>query len=123
MKRRILVNAVIVLFFAGVAWFCYDMGKSYSLILENLPYAADGVQHPGIEAMQVTIDGQGEPIYMLEGDQMPGVAAGKKHVLRLEILDEKDEVVETRDVPFHILDLEGKNSINVARAYALGRVN
>lgn len=123
MKRRLLVNAGIVLFFAALAYLCYDMGKSYTLILENVPYTVDNVEYPGIEAMQVTIDGQGDPIYLLEGDQMPGVAAGKKHILRLEILDEKDAVVETRELAFHILDLEGKNSINVARAYALGRVN
>ena len=121
--KRILVNLGIVLFFVVVAYVCYDRGKSYTLILENLPYTVDGVRHPGIEAMQVTINGQGDPIYMLEGDQMTGVASGKKHILRLEILDEKDEVIETKEVPFHILDLEGKNSINVARAYALGRVN
>ena len=118
--KRILVNIVIVLCFAGLAYFCYDEGKSYNLILENLSYTVDGVEHPGIEAMQVTIDDSGDPIYMLEGDQMPGVAAGKKHNLKIEILDEDDKVIETRNIPFHILDLKGKFSINVARAYALG---
>lgn len=121
--KRILVNIVIVLCFAGLAYFCYDEGKSYNLILENLSYTVDGVEHPGIEAMQVTIDDSGDPIYMLEGDQMPGVAAGKKHNLKIEILDEDDKVIETRNIPFHILDLKGKFSINVARAYALGKVN
>ena len=121
--KRILVNIVIVLCFAGLAYFCYDEGKSYNLILENLSYTVDGVEHPGIEAMQVTIDDSGDPIYMLEGDQMPGVAAGKKHNLKIEILDEDDKVIETRKIPFHILDLKGKFSINVARAYALGKVN
>ncbi len=121
--KKILVNTVIVLCFAGLACFCYDQGKSYNLILENLPYTVDGVEHPGIEAMQVTIDGSGDPIYMLEGDQMPGVATGKKHHLKIEILDEDDKVIETKDVPFHILDLKGKLSINAARAYALGKVN
>ena len=115
--KRILVNIVIVLCFAGLAYFCYDEGKSYNLILENLSYTVDGVEHPGIEAMQVTIDDSGDPIYML------GVAAGKKHNLKIEILDEDDKVIETRNIPFHILDLKGKFSINVARAYALGKVN
>lgn len=79
-----------------------------------MSYTVDGVEHPGIEAMQVTIDDSGDPIYMLEGDQMPGVAAGKKHNLKIEILDEDDKVIETRNIPFHILDLKGKFSINVA---------
>lgn len=121
--KRIIVNVVIILCFAALAYYCYDAGKSYNVMLENLAYTVDGVEHPGIEALQVTIDGQGDPIFMLEGDQMPGTAAGKKHALKIEILDEDDKVVETKVVPFHILDLGDKLSINVARAYALGKVN
>ena len=121
--KRILVNVIIVLCFAGIAYFCYDEGKSYTLLLENVPYILDGKEYPGVEAMQVTIDGAGDPVYLLEGDQMPGIAAGKKHTLKIEILDEDDKVVESRELSFHILDLGDKRSINTARAYAIGKVN
>lgn len=121
--KRIIVNIVLVLCFAALAYYCYDAGKSYTVMLENVAYTVDNVEYPGIEAMQVTIDGSGDPIYMLEGDQMPGTTTGKKHTLKIEILDEEDKVVETKVVPFHILDLGAGQSINVARAYALGAVH
>lgn len=121
--KRIIVNIVIVLCFAALAYYCYDAGKAYNVLLENVAYSVDGVEHPGIEALQVTIDGRGEPIFMLEGDRMMGVTSGKKHTLKIEILDEEDKVVETRLVPFNMSDLGDGAAVNVARAYVLGKMN
>ena len=123
--RRILVDCLIVVIFAAVGWFCYDAGKSYNIILENVAFTVDGIEYPGIEAMQVTIDGRGEPIYMLEDDRMVGMASGKRHTLMIEILDEDDRPIEeqTKMVTFTMKDLGPELTINTAKAYALGKVN
>lgn len=108
MKRRILVNAGIILVLTLIGSYCYYSGRAYNLIIENLPYtAADGTQHPAIEALQVYIDNQTEPVYLLDGDRLVATTVGKGHTLRIEILDEEDKPIESVLVPFTIDDLKG----------------
>lgn len=123
--RRFVVDAVIVLCFAALGYYCYDAGKTYNVILANAPYTVDGVQYPAIEAMQVTIDGEGDPIYLLEDDSMVGSTSGKKHTLKIEILDEEDKPIEgqTKLIPFTMDQLGADMVINVVKAYALGKVS
>lgn len=122
--KRFLVDVAIVLCFAALGYYCYDAGKTYSIILSNAPYAMDGTEHPAIEAMQVTIDGKGDPIYLLEDDSMVGSTSGKKHTLKIEILDEDDKPIDaqTKVIPFTMDEVGSDMTINVVRAYALGKV-
>lgn len=117
--KRLLVNACIVLVLGLIGWYCYDSGKAYSVILENLPYkTADGVEHPSLEAAQAYIDTQTDPTYLLDGDRIVGTAVGKIHSVKIEILDENDKPTETVVIAFKITDLGPKRELNVAKFYA-----
>ena len=122
-KKRVIVDSAIVLVLVLISVFCYNMGKSYKILLENIPFAYQGERYPGIEAMYVIIDNRAK-IYMLEGDRMIGVAIGKSHTLTMEFLDINDQVTETRYFDFNIKNLsydQNQNlSLNVARAYEFG---
>lgn len=123
MKKRILVNAAIVVVLALIGYYCYNSGRAYNLIVENLPYtAADGTEHPGIEALQVYIDDQSAPVYLLEGDRLVATAVGKGHTLRIEILDEEDKPIESISVPFTVAELKGTpRELNVAEYFYKGK--
>ena len=122
-KKRIIVDSAIILALILISVFCYNMGKSYKILLENVAFAYQGERYPGIEAMYVIIDNRAK-IYMLEGDRMIGVAMGKSHTLTMEFLDINDQVTETRYFDFNIKDLSYDRNqnltLNVARAYEFG---
>lgn len=120
--RRTIVNTLIVLVLAGLAWYCYDAGKSYKILLENLPYAENGTDYEALEAINATVDEAGKPIFMLPDDRSFVSAVGKKHVLKIEILDIEDNVTETKLVEFQIKDLGKERALNVVKAYHLGKV-
>lgn len=118
-RRQILVNAVLVLAFIGLGLFCYQSGKTYNILLENLPYSVNGEERPGLEAIYAYIDG-GKQNFMLDGDRTVTPGSGKKHVLKIELLDEEDNIIDTREVSFNVTDLGENMSVNVARAYREG---
>lgn len=122
MRRRILVNIGLVLVLFGICVVCFLNGKAYKVVLENVPYIVDGVEQPAIEAMQVTIDPKRNPVYLLADDRMVGTAIGNSQILMMELLDEEDNVIETKNVEFEILDLGGHLNINVARAWNTGKL-
>lgn len=122
MKRRIFVNVALVLVLIGICVLCVLTGKAYKVVLENVPYTVDGVEQPAIEAMQVTLDPKRAPVYLLADDRMVGTAVGNAHIMVMELLDEEDKVIETRNVEFHILELGDDLSINVARAWNTGKI-
>lgn len=119
--KRILVNLGIVLVLAAVAVYCYNAGKAYKILLENLPYTENGVEQPGIEALNATIDDQPKPIFMLEGDRTMITAVGREHRLKIDILDMEDNVVESKAIEFSISDLGESMSLNVVRAFREGK--
>lgn len=120
-QKQILVNVCLVLALTGLGWFCYLGGKTHDILLENLAYQADGAQQPGLEAIYAYLD-NGKQIFMLDGDRTVASGSGKRHVLRIEILDENDKVIETKEISFTMADLGDKPAINVARAYRQGGI-
>lgn len=122
MVRRIIVNTVLGALIVLLAVYCYNAGKAYTFLLENLPYELNGEQQPAFEALQVSLDQDREPVFMLEDDRINVTGVGKTHVLRIELLDEEDKVVETKEIPFSTMDLDESLTINVARAFAQGHI-
>lgn len=125
-RKQIIINLCLVLVLTGLGWFCYQAGKTYDILLENLPYqtaGAEGIsaEQPALEAIYATVD-NGKKILMLEGDRTMATGSGGNHRLKIEILDEDDNVVETREIPFSRSDLGDKPAINVARAYREGAI-
>lgn len=120
--RQIFVNIGLVIVLIVLGTLFYQGGKSYDILLENLPYQVDGEEQPGLEAIYAYIDG-GKQIFMLEGDQTMASGAGKSHVLKIELLDEEDNVMETKEIAFSMSDLGQAATINVARSYREGSIH
>lgn len=121
MKRRIFVNLLIIIVFAALAAYCYDIGKAYDLVLSNTKATVDGKEYAPMEAVQVYIDDASEnPIFLAEDDQMVDTAVGRKHVLTIQTLDDHDKVVEEKKVPFTISQLGPKREIRVPLGWNTG---
>lgn len=59
--KRIIVNLAIIFVFAALGWYCYDHGKAYDFIVENVACQDDGQSVEAMEAVQVSIDsGEGK---------------------------------------------------------------
>lgn len=123
MKRRFWVNLGLVLVLTLIAVLCYQTGKAYNIIMQNVAFTtADGVEHPALEAAQVTIDKQASPIYLLDGDRMMGTAVGNDHTLTIEILDDEDRTTESLVVTFKVTDLDTtKPELNIAKLYGIAK--
>lgn len=115
-RKQLLVDIVLVFLLIVTGWLCYRGGKSYDILLENLPFELNAKKHPALEAAYAYVD-NGKQIFMLDGDRTMASGLGMKHVLKLELLDAEDKVIETREISFNIDDLVDGRSLNVAKAY------
>lgn len=111
MNKRVLVNLCIVLVLAVIGYFCYITGKAYNVIVENVQFVSEGKTYVPLEAVQVTVDKQPEPVYLLDGDRLVSTVVGLSHTLKIEILDDEDKTTETISVPFEVKDLIGPQRI------------
>lgn len=118
-KRQILVNAGIVVLLVLIAYICFITGRAYNVIVENVPVTVESVTYEPLEAVQVYIDEQAEPTYLLDGDRLVSTAMGTIHVLTIEVLDEEDKPTETITVPFTMKELAGSPRVlNIPYFYA-----
>lgn len=119
--KRIIVNLIIVIAFAALGAYCYDLGKAYDVVFANTPVTVDGKEYLPLEAVQVYLNKNSDnPVFLVEDDQMVAVAVGRRHKLTIQNLDENDNVIETREVAFNIRDLDAKRHINVTQAWNTG---
>ncbi len=121
--RRILINLAIVVVFAAIGWFCYDNGKAYDLILDNMPYSVGGVEIDALEAVQVKIDGGEEKVFYAD-DRDQAVAIGSsEHTIRIDMLDLDDHPIpgQARIYTFRVQDLGESRSLNLPFAYENGK--
>lgn len=105
--RQIIVDLIIIAVMAVVGKFCYDEGKAYDLIIDNVAYSGDGASYQAFEAVNVVVDGIGEPLYLVEGDRGVVTVPGRKHFIIVEELDEDDQVSKTHNVTFTNKELKG----------------
>lgn len=118
-QRQILVNAGIVALLVIIGYICFVTGRAYNVIVENVPVTVESVAYEPLEAVQVYIDQQAEPTYLLDGDRLVSSAMGTTHVLIIEVLNEEDKPIETLTVPFTMSELKGSpRIINIPYFYA-----
>lgn len=121
--RRIVVNAAIILVFAGIGYFCYDYGKAYDFIVDNTAYNADGQELPALEAVQLRIDNGDSKIYYAD-DRDQAVAVGSsKHTVRIDLLDLNDNPIEgqSKEYTFTVKSLGKSPVLNLPLAYKNGK--
>lgn len=119
--KRLLVRLFLILLLAGIGFWCFVSGKAYDIVLENIPLEADGRTYSAMEAVNAYVDKDPDPILLLDGDRMVATAVGSRHVLRIDVLDEDDNVLETHVYPFTMKDLGTSLSLNVPYAFSKGK--
>lgn len=110
--RQILVNVLIVAAMTVLAFFCYANGKANIIFVENIPFDNDGVTYEAFEAIQITADGTGSPLFLLAGDRGAVTLVGRTHVLVIDELDENDNIIGTHRMNFKNREMKG-NIVNV----------
>ena len=110
--KQILVNILIVAAMTVLAFFCYTTGKANIIFVENIPFEHEGATYDAFEAIQVTADGTGSPLFLLAGDRGRIALVGKSHVLVIEELDENDNITGTHSINFKNSEMKG-NVVNV----------
>lgn len=118
--KRLFVRIILILLLAGIGFWCFISGKAYDIVLENIPLEAGGQTYPSMEAVNAYVDKNSDPILLLDGDRMVATAVGAHHVLRIDVLDEDDKVLDTRFYPFTIDELGESLSLNVPYAFSKG---
>jgi hypothetical protein len=111
-QRQILVNLLVIVAMVALAMFCYTNGKANIVFIENMPFDHEGVTYEPFEAIQVTADGTGSPLFLLAGDRGEATLVGRAHILIIEELDENDNIIGTHTINFKSRDLKG-NVVNV----------
>ena len=93
MKKRYIIDILLVLFFIALSVFLYASGKGYSLIFDNrdITIGDRTYQPPGY--IRITIDGTGRPLEIMEKDRDIMTVKGKNHIMKVEVLDEDEETV------------------------------
>ena len=120
--KRIIVDVLLAALFVMLGMYCYNRGKAYDFIVQNTPYAGNGEKLPGLEAVQLTIDGGGtKTLYDGDIDQAVAVGGGT-HKLRIDTLDLDDKPIpgESRVYVFSLRDLGEKMTLNIPFAYKNG---
>ena len=120
--KRILVNLAIIFVFAALGWFCYDHGKAYDFIVENVACQDDGQTVGAMEAVQISIDArEGKILYADDRDQAVAIGSGA-HRARIDVLDMDDKPIEgqSRVFTFKLSKLGKKPVLNVPSAYKHG---
>ena len=92
MKKQIAVNLVLVFMFMLLSMFLYISGKGYDLLIDNQTVILNGMTYEASGTVRVYVDAQ-EPLELWIDDRDISSVIGKKHRIRVELLDEKEEKV------------------------------
>jgi len=92
LNKRMTVNLGLVILFAIIAILLYNSGKGYNLLLDNQTVTINGVTFEPTGTVFVSVD-DGEPVELWVDDRGMATVKGKKHVLKIEVLDEDENMV------------------------------
>lgn len=123
-KKMFIVDLIIIAAFVALGCFCFVTGKAYDIMLENKNFVENGVTFEALEAVNVTIDAQEKPIYLLNGDMAAGNAVGLSHTLKIDVLDESDKAIpdKTKVIKFTIKQLGTKRLLQIPKIYKTGKI-
>ncbi len=102
MKKQIAVNLGLVFLFILLSIFLYISGRGYDLIFDNQTVVLNGVTYEAKGIVRVYVDEQ-EPLQLWIDDRDISSVIGKKHQIRIELLDEnEEEVINVMEKSFKI---------------------
>lgn len=99
--KSILILAIIVL-----AVFLYTIGKGHVIFVENNTFTIKGETYEPYNLVRVTLDG-GEPVELKKPrgrslGRAKVIITGINHKIKVEILDDEETVLETKEAKFRI---------------------
>jgi hypothetical protein len=93
-KRRLIVRLVLVALLIGLGFLMYDIGKEYSILIDNETVEIDGREYPTIVYGSLVIDGnEKDAADIWEDDRVLRKLTGVSHTLSVRTLDEDDDSV------------------------------
>lgn len=120
--KRLFVDLTLAGLLALLAFYCYNNGKAYDIIMQNDAAVVGEKRYAGMEAVQLSIDGgAAKTLYDGDIDQMTAVGTGA-HKLRIDVLDLEDRPIagQSKVFQFRLRDLGNKGILNIPYAYAAG---
>ena len=114
--KRILVNVILIALLVLTIVWCVTTGKSHNIILENTPVIVDGIEYQPLEAIYVSLGQKSE--LMLEGDVIIMRAIGNSIKLKIDTVDDDDNILETRGVSLPLKDLGNDLRMSIPVFYA-----
>ena len=109
--KRVLVNTVLlVLLVFAIVW-SFRTGKAYNIILENVAVSIDGIEYQPLEAIFVNFGQKSE--LMLADDIIVMRAIGSTISMQVDVVDDDDNVLESRVISFTLDEIGEDLRINV----------
>jgi hypothetical protein len=99
MNRRngFRLGLLVVLVLIGM--YLYTSGKQHMLFVDNKALDLEGKSYPAAESVRVSFDG-GEALELVSGDRDVAHVVGPGHTVKVEVLNESGDVVNTLDGDF-----------------------
>ncbi len=96
-KRRWTIRLLIIAALVGIAFWMYDIGKEYNVLVDNETVTIDGKEYPTVEYADLVVDGdEKKPLSFEADDRLVQKMVGKGHTLRVNILkDDQETLVKT----------------------------
>ncbi|MDR1481228.1 MAG: hypothetical protein LBI74_01225 [Synergistaceae bacterium] len=90
--RRFIIRTVLILLLIVLGMAMYNIGREYSVLLDNGTVTIDGREYPVIAYGSLIIDGdERKAIDIWEDDRLLQKLVGTSHTLRVLVLDEDDD--------------------------------
>ena len=101
-KRRWIIRLLLLAVLVGIAFLMYDIGKEYTVLIDNETVTIDGKEYPAVEYADLVVDGEENKAISFEmDDRLIQKMVGNGHTLRVKILKDDQETV-TGTVERHI---------------------
>lgn len=92
-KRRWTIRLLLVLALVGIAFWMFEIGREFDVLIDNEAVTINDREYPNVQYANVVLDGEGKPLFFEADDRLIRKMAGKKHTLRVDILDDDQETV------------------------------
>jgi len=93
-KRRWTIRLILLAALVGVAFWMYEIGKEYSVLIDNETVTIGGNEYAAVGYATLTVDGDdAKPLSFEADDRLVQKMVARSHTLSVNILGEDGETV------------------------------
>lgn len=100
--RRLTVNVGLMVILVLFSFFLYNVGKGYTLLVDNKPITIGEQSFQPYPWVKVYISSVDEPVMLKAGGRDSVFVVGKAHKVRVEILDEGKNIIREVEQKFKL---------------------